>query len=361
LDHCVVTYAAFAENYSWKPKRISVTVLKRSTEDDVVKFAEGYGMAHWFGQSLPSGVYFILPFPLNFRFGKRKWDTVEMAELLFLHERISIGKVRRRKDKNIVTVATRLDPLSSPVQYLALNMPKFDYYSLPDSVRTAQDAFAHIGAIHVSSLVRGVRTSIVAHAKAGGAMFRKCAADGKSKLDSAAVRMKNAIFKWEATISREQSLRSGAALMVLGALIFLVYAVVFFFLAFASSGFEIGVATLNGVTRQQLDTLNPAIVAYITHLHVATAGFIAATAIAVAGLAWYGVRNGLWWAWITGVISPVLGLAVALPLHWMGHFNYDWVSHLGPIYLGTIIYVVGVVVALIGLTKGAPMAAQVGR
>jgi hypothetical protein len=34
-------------------------------------------------------------------------------------------------------------------------------------------------------------------------------------------------------------------------------------------------------------------------------------------------------------------------MHWMGHFNYDWVSHLGPIYLGTVIYVVGVVVALI--------------
>jgi hypothetical protein len=50
-------------------------------------------------------------------------------------------------------------------------------------------------------------------------------------------------------MSREQSLRGGAALMVLGALIFLAYAVVFFFRAFSSSGFEIGVATLNGVTR----------------------------------------------------------------------------------------------------------------
>src|SRR5712671_5758088 len=162
-------------------------------------------------------------------------------------------------------------------------------------------------------------------------------------------------------MSREQSLRNGAGLMVFGALIFPVYAVVFFFRAFGSSGFEIGVETLNGVTPQQLDRLNPAIMGYITHLHVAVAGFIAATAIAVAGLAWYGVRDGLWWAWITGVISPVLGLAVALPLHWMGHFNYDWVSHLGPIYLGTIIYVVGAVVALFGLTQGGPVAAQVRR
>lgn len=159
-------------------------------------------------------------------------------------------------------------------------------------------------------------------------------------------------------MSREQSLRNGAGLMVFGALIFLVYAVVFFFRAFASSGFEIGVETLNGITPQQLDKLNPAIMGYITHLHVAVAGFITATAIAAGSLAWYGVRDGLWWAWITGVI----GLAMALPLHYMGHFNYDWVSHLGPIYVGTIIYVVGAVVALLGLSQAAaPGAAQTAR
>ena len=158
-------------------------------------------------------------------------------------------------------------------------------------------------------------------------------------------------------MSREQSLRGGAAVMVLGAAIFLVYAVVFFFRAFSSSGFELGVATLNGVTTQQLDGMSPAIMAYIRHLHVATAGFIAATAIAAGGLAWYGVCHGYWWAWITAVIAPVVGLAVALPLHWMGHFNYDWVSHLGPIYAGTIIYVVGAVVALFGLSQTAPAAA----
>ena len=162
-------------------------------------------------------------------------------------------------------------------------------------------------------------------------------------------------------MSREQYLRNGAGLMVFGALIFLVYAVVFFFRAFGSGGFEVGVETLNGVTTEQLDKLNPAIMGYITHLHVAVAGFIAATAIAVGGLAWYGVRSGSWWTWITGVIVPVVALAVALPMHYMGHFNYDWVSHLGPIYLGTVIYVAGAVVALIGLSQTAPRAAQAAR
>ena len=158
-------------------------------------------------------------------------------------------------------------------------------------------------------------------------------------------------------MSREQALQRGAVLMVLGALIFFVYAVVFFFRALSASGFELGVETLNGVTPQQLNGLNPAIMGYIMHLHVATAGFIAATAIAVIGLTWYGVRAGLWWAWITAVISPVVGLAVALPMHYMGAFELDWVSHLGPIYLGTLIYVVGAVMVLIALTGKAPATA----
>ena len=61
------------------------------------------------------------------------------------------------------------------------------------------------------------------------------------------------------------------------------------------------------------------------------------------------------------MIVPVVGLAVALPMHYMGHFNYNWVSHLGPIYVGTIIYVVGALVALVGLTQTGPAAAQVRR
>jgi len=162
-------------------------------------------------------------------------------------------------------------------------------------------------------------------------------------------------------MSREQSLRNGASLMVLGALIFLAYAVIFLLRAFTSDGFELGVETLNGVTRQQLDQLNPAIMGYMTHLHVALSGFIAAAAIAAGALAWYGVRDGLAWAWVTAVIAPVVALAVALPLHYMGHFHFDWVRHLGPIYVGTIIYVVGALIALVGLTRAAPGTARAAR
>ena len=140
-------------------------------------------------------------------------------------------------------------------------------------------------------------------------------------------------------------------MMSLGALIFLIYAVVFFFRAITGGGFEIGIATINGVTEQQLNDLNPAIMQYITHLHIATAGFIAATAIAVGALAWFGVRAEAWWAWIAAVISPVVGLVVALPMHYMGVFKYDWLSHLGLIYLGTAIFVFGALLTLIELIQ----------
>jgi len=72
---------------------------------------------------------------------------------------------------------------------------------------------------------------------------------------------------------------------------------------------------------------------------------------------WYGVRAGAWWAWITAVISPVVGLAVALPLHYTGSFELNWVSHLGPIYVGTVIFVVGALMVLVAWTRKAPAAA----
>src|SRR3989449_11575230 len=138
------------------------------------------------------------------------------------------------------------------------------------------------------------------------------------------------------------SVRTGSTMMLIGALAFIGYAVVFFIRSFTGTGFELGVETLNGVTKDQLNALNPAVVYYINHLHIATAGFIAATGIAVAALSWWGVRNGEWWAWWAAMVSPVAGLAVVLPRRYFGHFSYTWASHLGPTYLVTLVFVVGV-------------------
>ena len=151
--------------------------------------------------------------------------------------------------------------------------------------------------------------------------------------------------------TQNSGLNQGAVLMLIGGLAFIGYAVVFLFRNFAGGGFELGVQTLNGVTRDQLNALNPAIMHYIGHLHVATAGFIAATGIAVAALSWYGVRRGEWWAWIAAVVSPVVGLVVALPYHYTGTFEHDWVTHLGPIYVATVVFVVGALLALRAMTR----------
>lgn len=153
--------------------------------------------------------------------------------------------------------------------------------------------------------------------------------------------------------TRESGLKQGAGLMLIGSVAFIGYAIVFLVRNFTGDGFELGVQTLNGVTRDNLNALNPAIMHYIGHLHVATAGFIAATGIAVAALSWWGVRRGEWWAWIAAVVSPVVGLAVALPYHYTGTFQHNWVTHLGPIYVATLVFVVGALLALRAMTRPA--------
>ena len=146
-----------------------------------------------------------------------------------------------------------------------------------------------------------------------------------------------------------RGIRSGALLMAFAGVAFIGYGVVFLARTFLGSGFELGVATLNGVTRADLNAIDPAIVHYINHLHVATAAFIIATGIAVAALAWYGVRSGLLWAWTTAVVAAVVGLGLALPMHYADLFTHNWVTHLGPIYLATFVFVVGAALAYRGL------------
>ncbi len=132
--------------------------------------------------------------------------------------------------------------------------------------------------------------------------------------------------------------------MAFAGVAFVGYGVVFLVLNFVGGGFELGVSTLDGLGPGEL---NPTVAYYISHLHVATAAFIISTGIAVAALSWYGVRQRLTWAWATAVVAAVVGLALALPMHYTGNaFAHDWVTHLGPIYLATVVFVVGAVLSL---------------
>jgi len=148
--------------------------------------------------------------------------------------------------------------------------------------------------------------------------------------------------------------------MLVGAISYVLYGIVFFIRSFVGNGFELGVETLNGVTVSQLNTLNPAIFYYIQHLHVATAEFIIATGIAVAALSWYGVRSGQLWAFVAAVIAPVVGIAVVIPMHWLNNFSHNWITHLGPIYLGTVIFVIGALIALKGFMVKSDVAISKG-
>ena len=49
----------------------------------------------------------------------------------------------------------------------------------------------------------------------------------------------------------------------------------------------------------------------------------------------------------TIILAALLAVsAVALPYHYLGHFEFDWTRHLGPIYVATVIFVIGALLAL---------------
>ena len=141
------------------------------------------------------------------------------------------------------------------------------------------------------------------------------------------------------------SLRLGGSLMTLAGLGFIGYGIIFFVRNFTDSFLELGIGSAQvDVGRSEIQAFSPDLYEYISHLHIAVAGFIAATGLATAALSWYGVRRGETWAYVTAVAAPVLGLAVALPAHFP--YGLATVGHLGLIYLATLVFVVGAALAL---------------
>ena len=150
------------------------------------------------------------------------------------------------------------------------------------------------------------------------------------------------------TDTSASALRMGSWLMGIAAAGFIGYAVIFFIRNFTDSFLELGIGPNEvNVGRDEIQQFSPSLFDYVSHLHLAVSGFIAATGLAVLFLVAYGVRRGQLWAWVGAVSAPVLGLAVALPAHYPNGF--DTLGHLGLIYLATAIFVAGALVALRGI------------
>ena len=144
------------------------------------------------------------------------------------------------------------------------------------------------------------------------------------------------------------SLRTGSSVMAVAAAGFIGYALIFFVRNFTDSFLELGIGHNEvDVGKDQITQFSPSLYHYVSHLHIAVSGFIAATGLAVFFLVWFGVRRGHMWAWVGAVAAPVLALAVALPAHYPNGF--DTIGHLGLIYLATAIFVVGALMSLKGL------------
>lgn len=140
-------------------------------------------------------------------------------------------------------------------------------------------------------------------------------------------------------------LNVGSWLMGTAAVGFIGYAAIFLVINFTDSFLELGIGSEQvDVGRDAIEDFSPSLFQYISHLHIAVSGFIAATGVAVLFMVVYGVRNRQLWAWIGAVAAPVLGLAVALPAHYPNGF--DTLGHLGLIYLATTIFVVGALLTL---------------
>ena len=146
------------------------------------------------------------------------------------------------------------------------------------------------------------------------------------------------------------ALRWGVNLMTLGAVAFVGYAVIFFVLNFTDSFLELGIGSEQVASgKDEIKAFDNDLYHYISHLHIAVSGFIAATGIAVVFLSWFGVRRGYMWAWVGAVTAPVVGLAVALPAHYP--WGFATIGHLGLIYLATAIFVAGALLALKALRE----------
>ena len=145
------------------------------------------------------------------------------------------------------------------------------------------------------------------------------------------------------------SAQLGANLVVLAGIGLVGYGIMFLVRNF--TGFiELGLTPEHvGGTPDEIRTFSAHLYNYISHLQVAVAAFIIALGIAVTALAWNGIRAGQRWALWTAFLAPVVGVGLALPLHYV--YGIGTLGHLGLIYLDAAILLAGTVLAAKALPR----------
>lgn len=138
-------------------------------------------------------------------------------------------------------------------------------------------------------------------------------------------------------------------MIVLTGLLFIAHGIGFVYRTYYTSGFELGVDELDGVTATELAATHPGVASYIEHVHVSFAGLMIAVGLGIVALAWYGIRRGRRWALVTAVGVPLVFGAFTVPVHQTVHFEFDFLLHLGPAAFGMPILLVGAVLCSGGL------------
>lgn len=117
------------------------------------------------------------------------------------------------------------------------------------------------------------------------------------------------------SIAGASRLRLGATLVAVWGIGLVGYGIMFLIRNF--TGFiELGLTLAHvGGTLAEIRAFSPDLYQYIGHLQVAVSGSIVALGVVVMALAWYGIRKDEGWALWTALLSPVIAVAIALPLH----------------------------------------------
>jgi hypothetical protein len=142
-------------------------------------------------------------------------------------------------------------------------------------------------------------------------------------------------------MSTDPKLRQGAILIAVTGFGIVGYGLTFLYSAYLGTDFELGVDALGGVTRADLAASNPEMLHYMDHLHVGLGGLLVALGAALVALGWYGIRDGYRWAVGTSLAIALVALATNFLVHYHPGFGYDWITHIAPSLVVTMLVLVG--------------------